>query len=210
MSGSRNMAYLKQDDFITLSVNYGTDDSNAYNILYIRIGVATLIFMITETTTRDKPAANTACNVFKMHYIDVIMSAIASQITGVSIICSTVFSDVDRRKHQSFAWQAFAREIHRWPVDSPHKGPVTRKMFPFDDVFTVRIWFISSKWALRCIVWNDLLEVEFSFAGVYTAYKKFVSSLLPFRLLHWEYVQTVISRKPPHVKQPSKICFKDI
>ena len=26
------------------------------------------------------------------------------------------------------------RGIHRWPVISPHKGPVTRKMFPFDDV----------------------------------------------------------------------------
>ena len=24
--------------------------------------------------------------------------------------------------------------IHRWPVNSPHKGPVTRKMFLFDDV----------------------------------------------------------------------------
>ena len=24
--------------------------------------------------------------------------------------------------------------IHRGPVNSPHKGPVTRKMFPFDDV----------------------------------------------------------------------------
>ena len=29
---------------------------------------------------------------------------------------------------------AFARGIHQWPVDSTHKGPVTRKMFPFDDV----------------------------------------------------------------------------
>ena len=26
------------------------------------------------------------------------------------------------------------RGIHRWQVNSPHKGPVTRKMFPFDDV----------------------------------------------------------------------------
>ena len=36
--------------------------------------------------------------------------------------------------HQSSATQAFVRRIHRWPVNSPHKGPVTRKMFPFDDV----------------------------------------------------------------------------
>ena len=40
----------------------------------------------------------------------------------------------DQRKHQSSASLAFVRGIHRWPVNSPHKWPVTRKMFPFDDV----------------------------------------------------------------------------
>ena len=39
-----------------------------------------------------------------------------------------------KRKHQSSGSQAFVRGIHRWPVNSPHKWPVTRKMFPFDDV----------------------------------------------------------------------------
>ena len=38
------------------------------------------------------------------------------------------------RKHQSSASLAFVRRIHRWPVNSPHNGPVTRKVFPFDDV----------------------------------------------------------------------------
>ena len=38
------------------------------------------------------------------------------------------------RKHQSSASLAFVRGIHRGPVNSPHKWPVTRKMFPFDDV----------------------------------------------------------------------------
>ena len=40
----------------------------------------------------------------------------------------------NQRKHQSSASLAFVRGIHRWPVNSLHKGPVTRKMFPFDDV----------------------------------------------------------------------------
>ena len=40
----------------------------------------------------------------------------------------------DQRKHQSSASLAFVRGIHRWPVNSQHKWPVTRKMFPFDDV----------------------------------------------------------------------------
>ena len=69
-----------------------------------------------------------------VHYSDVIMSAMASQITGVSIDYSTVSSGADHKKHQSPASLAFVRRIHRWPVNSPHKGPVTRKMFTFDDV----------------------------------------------------------------------------
>ena len=61
------------------------------------------------------------------HYPDVRMSAMASQITGVSIVCSTVCPGADQRKQQSSTSLAFAREIHRSPVNSPHKGPVTRK-----------------------------------------------------------------------------------
>ena len=45
-----------------------------------------------------------------------------------------IYSGADQRKHQSSASLAFVRGIHRWPVNSPHKWPVTRKMFPFDDV----------------------------------------------------------------------------
>ena len=57
-----------------------------------------------------------------------------SQITSVSIVCSIVCTGAYQSKHQSSASLAFARGIHRYPVDSPHKGPATRKMFPFDDV----------------------------------------------------------------------------
>ena len=69
-----------------------------------------------------------------VHYSDVIMSAIASQITGILIVCLNVCSVADHRKHQSSMSLAFVRGIHRWQVNSPHKGPVTGKMFPFDDV----------------------------------------------------------------------------
>ena len=67
-----------------------------------------------------------------IHYTDVIMSAMASQITGVSIVSLTVCSGADQRKHQRSASLTFVRGICRWPVDSPHNGPVTWKMFPFD------------------------------------------------------------------------------
>ena len=62
------------------------------------------------------------------------MGTVASQITSPTIVYSTVYSDTDQRKHQSSASLAFVWGIHRGPVDSPHKWPVTRKMFPFDDV----------------------------------------------------------------------------
>ena len=68
------------------------------------------------------------------HYNDVIMGVIASQITSPTIVYSTVYSGADQRKYQSSASLAFVLGIHRWPVNSPHKGPATRKMFPFDDV----------------------------------------------------------------------------
>ena len=68
------------------------------------------------------------------HYNDVIMGAIASQITSLMIVYSTVYSCTDQRKQQSSASLAFVRGIHRGPVNSPHKWPVTRKMFPFDYV----------------------------------------------------------------------------
>ena len=69
-----------------------------------------------------------------LHYNDGIMGAMASQITSLTIVYSIVYLGADQRKHQSSASLAFVRGIHRWPVNSPHKGPVTRKMFPFDDV----------------------------------------------------------------------------
>ena len=62
------------------------------------------------------------------------MSTIASEITSLTIVYSTVYPGADQRKHQSSASLAFVRGIHRGPVNSPHKGPVTRKMFPSDDV----------------------------------------------------------------------------
>ena len=68
------------------------------------------------------------------HYSAVILSTIASLITSLTIVYSTVYSDADQRRHQSPVSLAFVWGIHRRPVDSPHKWPVTRKMFPFDDV----------------------------------------------------------------------------
>ena len=69
-----------------------------------------------------------------VHYRDVIMGAMASQITSLTIVYSTFYSGADQRKHQSSTSLAFVRGIHRRPVNFPHKCSVTWNMFPFDDV----------------------------------------------------------------------------
>ena len=69
-----------------------------------------------------------------LHYGDVIMSAMVSQTTSLTIVYRTFYSGADERKHQSSALLAFVWGIHRRPVNSQHKGPVARKIFPFDDV----------------------------------------------------------------------------
>ena len=62
------------------------------------------------------------------------MGSMASQITSLTIVYSTVDSGANQRKHQSSASLVFVWGIHRWPVNFPHKWPVTQKMFPFNDV----------------------------------------------------------------------------
>ena len=69
-----------------------------------------------------------------LYYSDVIMDTKAFQITSPTIVYSIVYSGTDQREHQCSASLAFLQGIHRWPVNSLHKWPITRKMFPFDDV----------------------------------------------------------------------------
>ena len=63
------------------------------------------------------------------HYDDVIMSTMASQITSLAVVYSTV-----SKKTSKLRVTGLCVGNSPGPVNSPHKGPVTRKMFPFDDV----------------------------------------------------------------------------
>ena len=85
------------------------------------------------------------------HYIDGIMTTMASQITSLTIVYSTVYSDADQRKHQILCVTGLCVGNSPGPVNSPHKGPVTRKMFPFDDVI---MWLASAVFALS--TYNEL------------------------------------------------------
>ena len=90
------------------------------------------------------------------HYCDVMMGAMASQITSLMIVCSSVYSGTDQRKHHSSASLASVWGIHRWPVNYPHKGLVTRKMFPFNDVI---MYFEPTRLAgdAKSDFWNSIV-----------------------------------------------------
>ena len=127
------------------------------------------------------------------------MSAMASQITSVLMVSSIVCSGSDQRKHQGSASLAFARGIHRSPVNSPHKGPITRKMFPFDGVIIVLLCLVLL-WShhLLMVYSCDVLPI-FTYARVSHSYGLIYSPLV----LHERSV-TIKCRVGHHVK--SKLC----
>ena len=94
------------------------------------------------------------------------MSSMASQITGVSVVHSTVCSGADQRKHQISASLTFLRGIHRWPVNSPHKGSLTGKMFPFDDVIMKKVAVVFSNTFHQ--TWCQVLKRVGLFISIFT------------------------------------------
>ena len=69
------------------------------------------------------------------------MGEVASQITSPTIVYATDYSGTDQRKHQSSASLAFVPGIHRWPVNSPHKGHWRGKCFHL----------MTSSWTHNCL-----------------------------------------------------------
>ena len=113
-----------------------------------------------EATVMEIPVVSRFIN-SAIYYNDVIMRAMPSLITSLTIVCSTVCSGADQRKHQSSASLAFVLGIHWRPVNSPHDGPFTRKMFPFDDVMP-RIMHVIHILLCFAVVWQQsVLLVSF-------------------------------------------------
>ena len=78
------------------------------------------------------------------NYSFLIVGVMASKITSPTIVYSTVYSGADQRTHQCYASLTFC--VGNSPVtgEFPHKGPVTRKMSPFDDVIMGRATLSSA------------------------------------------------------------------
>ena len=96
-------------------------------------------------------------SLYHHHYNDVI----ASQITSFTSVYSIIYSDADQRKYQSSsASLAIVRWIHQGPVNSPHKWPVARKMFPFDDVIMMDLLAIIPYDTLGCHAKHIILSAS--------------------------------------------------
>ena len=115
------------------------------------------------------------------------MGAIASQITSLTIVYSTVYSGADQRKHQSSASLAFVRGICRGLVNSLHKWPVTRKMFPFDDII---MKLLGGETAHRYHITSDQCQLDSSPTllhgiNMYSMFSELFLFGLCFRLILW-------------------------
>ena len=90
----------------------------------------------------------------KVHYIDVIMTTIASQITSLTVVYLTVYSDADKRKHQSFASLPFVRGIHRDRWIPRTKGQLCGKCFHLM-TSSCKIWNVQSNLRLTSLGTSD-------------------------------------------------------
>ena len=131
------------------------------------------------------------------------MIEMASQITSLAIVYPIVYSDADQRKHQSSASLAFVRRIHRGPVNSPHKWPVTRKMFPFDDVIMETAGAFDMAWIVwyhrRIIVWGCYIFL--SKAGRVILYETWCRNVFITSLLRaGEWIDKTMDRIQWHMK----------
>ena len=119
-----------------------------------------------------------------MHHNDVIMSDLASQITRLTIVYSSVYSRRRSKKHQSPASLASVRWIRSWPVNSPHKGRVTRKIFPFDDVIMDKV---IKQWNFNTPCYQDIQRLRMMSLDFMFQFRMKMFNLEPYETFLYSY-----------------------
>ena len=113
ISSKTNPTWLFYTQWLTGNVLF-----NILKISVITAGVTSRQKFLGWCTAWRCPLFSHMC----LHYNDVIIGAMATEITSLTIVYSIVYSGADQRKQQSSASLAFVREIHRWPVNSPQRA----------------------------------------------------------------------------------------
>ena len=127
------------------------------------------------------------------------MGAMVSQIASLTIVYFSVYSVTDQRKHQSSAPLAFVRGINRGPVNSPHRWPVTRKMFQFDDVIILCLVFVDMTSVFYCsvaVLIHNVTRNVFVFVRQFRPGKEnarwyFMETCLPANLVMPQIIQSI-------------------
>ena len=102
--------------------------------------------------------ASFTCTLLSLfHYSDIIMSVIASEITRISMVYSTVGSGADQRKHEISASLAFVRGIHRWPITrklltSPYAKFICQWMIQMLGIYNVTSGVTSLRRTMDCML----------------------------------------------------------
>ena len=152
-----------------------------WNSVLLVPSIFNVSYKYTLITSQLKPVVGRV-----VYYNDVMMGALASQITSLTIVYSDVYSDADQRKHQRSVSLAFMRGIHRWLVNSPHKWPVTRKMLPFDDVIMISSELLQR---IKDILVDMLTVINSSLCtGVFPDNPKF-TKVVPLTTKHYDDVK---------------------
>ena len=118
-----------------------------------------------------------------LHYNDVIMSAMASQLTSPTIVYSIFYSGADQRKPQSTASLAFVSGIHRWPagLDIRKFHPwfnlqpkfhyrnhnISRNTFPSHLIFSSLLKSINTSLTITVHYTSESLVNEWPFISLY-------------------------------------------
>ena len=89
------------------------------------------------------------------HCSGVIMSAMASRLFAQPFVGRRA-----SKKTLKLRVTGLCEGIHRWPVDPPLKGLVTRKMFPFDDVIMGSSCKLIGTQPLKSSNWASLLRCQ--------------------------------------------------
>ena len=115
------------------------------------------------------PLHSLACDqTFSYHYNDVIMTTMASQITSLTVVYSTVYSDANQRKHQSSASLAFAWGIHRDRWIPRTKGQLRGKCF-----------HLMTSSCSSVVLVDSLFQIGFCFVGMVQTARKGVTIHFP-------------------------------
>ena len=134
------------------------------------------------------------------HYSNVIMSTMASQITGFWTVCSADCSGTHQRKHQSSAWLTFAMGIHRWPNGLCEGNPPVTGGFPpqrSSNAETVSIW-----WRHRVFdVFSEFTLISFNITNsiVYTCWYMYNQIRFVYTIhIWWPSSESKLDKKPSY------------